>query len=72
MNTYSYQGGPPMKTYFLTVFEKDGTNVLDDTFQAENDDQAKEIGTKKLEEQGFSEHTHRCVAPEGHLVLFHR
>ncbi|MBA2174579.1 hypothetical protein H0266_06610 [Halobacillus locisalis] len=61
-----------MKTYFLTVFEKDGTNVLDETFEAEHDDQAKEIGTQKLEEKGFSEHTHRCVAPNGHLVLFHR
>lgn len=70
MNTYS--GGKTLKTYFLTVFEHDGTNVLDDTFQAEGDDKAKEIGQKKLEEHGFAEHTHRCVAPEGHLVLFHR
>ncbi|WP_226576691.1 YhzD family protein [Halobacillus litoralis] len=61
-----------MKQYFLTVFEKDGTNVLDETFEAENDNQAKEIGTKRLAEQGFSSHTHRCVAPDGHLVLFHR
>ncbi|MBH0228696.1 hypothetical protein LCL89_07485 [Halobacillus yeomjeoni] len=61
-----------MKKYYLTVFEKDGTNVLDETFEAENDDQAKEIGQEKLEEKGFSHHTHRCAAPEGHLVLFHR
>ncbi|UOR13224.1 YhzD family protein [Halobacillus amylolyticus] len=61
-----------MKKYFLTVFEKDGTNVLDDSFEAENDSEAKKIGEGKLEEQGYQEYTHRCVAPEGHLVLFHR
>lgn len=61
-----------MKTYYLTVFEKNGTNVLDETFKAENDDQAKKIGTEKLEEKGFSDYTHRCASPEGHLVLFHR
>ncbi|MFD2924368.1 YhzD family protein [Halobacillus naozhouensis] len=61
-----------MKKYFLTVFEKDGTNVLDESFEAENDSEAKKIGGDKLEEHGFSEYTHRCVAPEGHLVLFHR
>ncbi|CDQ21122.1 YhzD family protein [Halobacillus karajensis] len=61
-----------MKTYYLTVFEKDGSNVLDESFQAESDDQAKKIGAEKLAEKGFSDHTHRCVAPEGHLVLFHR
>ncbi|UOQ43523.1 hypothetical protein MUN89_16615 [Halobacillus salinarum] len=61
-----------MKKYFLTVFEKNGTNVLDETFEAANDEEAKKIGQVKLQEHGFEEHTHRCAAPEGHLVLFHR
>ncbi|WP_173917023.1 YhzD family protein [Halobacillus sp. Marseille-Q1614] len=61
-----------MKKYFLTVFEKNGTNLLDESFEAENDKDAKQIGTQKLEEKGYLEHTHRCAAPEGHLVLFHR
>ena len=61
-----------MKKYFLTAFERDGTNILNDTFEAENDDQAKKIGGEKLKDQGLEEHTHRCTAPEGHLVLFHR
>ncbi|MCP3026766.1 YhzD family protein [Halobacillus sp. A5] len=61
-----------MKKYFLTVFEKDGTNVLDETFEAEDDTEAKRIGADKLEQEGYSEHTHRCAAPEGHLILFHR
>ncbi|WP_347861245.1 YhzD family protein [Salimicrobium sp. PL1-032A] len=61
-----------MKTYFLTVFEKDGTNIVDETFEAKNDEEASTIGKQKLEEQGYEEKTHRCAAPEGHLVLFHR
>ncbi|MFC7062652.1 YhzD family protein [Halobacillus seohaensis] len=61
-----------MKKYYLTVFEKNGTNVLDETFEANNESEAKQIGKDKLEEKGFSEYTHRCVAPEGRLILFHR
>ncbi|ALC91955.1 hypothetical protein AM500_20780 [Bacillus sp. FJAT-18017] len=60
-----------MKTYKLTVFEQDGEKLLDDSFQAENDDQAKEIGQKALEEKGFAEKTHRCTSPAGKLLLFH-
>ncbi|SDX47297.1 YhzD family protein [Salimicrobium album] len=61
-----------MKTYFLTVFSQDGTNLIDERFEAEDDKSAAEIGKEKLAEQGYEEKTHRCVAPEGHLVLFHR
>ncbi|MEQ6377254.1 YhzD family protein [Bacillaceae bacterium S4-13-56] len=61
-----------MKKYFLTVFEKDGSSLLDEVFEEENDRQAKTKGEQLLEEKGYLEHTHRCVAPEGHLVLFHR
>ncbi|MCP3033271.1 hypothetical protein LF817_18250 [Halobacillus sp. A1] len=61
-----------MRKYYLTVFEKDGTNVLDEVFEANDDKEAKRIGQDTLEDKGFSEYTHRCAAPEGHLVLFHR
>lgn len=61
-----------MRTYYLTVFNPDGEKLLDETFTAENDDAAKTIGQEKLEENGYSEHTHRCVNPEAKLVLFHR
>ncbi|TCT23649.1 YhzD-like protein [Melghiribacillus thermohalophilus] len=61
-----------MKTYYLTVFEKDGSKLLDETFQARDDNEAKQRGMEKLKEKGFEEHTHRCAAPEGHMVLFHR
>lgn len=61
-----------MKTYFLTVFDKSGAKLLDETFEAANNDEAKEIGTARLEDEGYSEYTHRCVSPEAKLVLFHR
>ncbi|HLS09769.1 YhzD family protein [Lentibacillus sp.] len=61
-----------MKTYFLTVFDKSGERLLNETFEASNNDEAKKIGQKRLDEEGYSEYTHRCVSPEAKLVLFHR
>ncbi|WP_164669585.1 YhzD family protein [Virgibacillus doumboii] len=61
-----------MRTYFLTVFDKSGEKLLDESFEAVNNDEAKKIGEARLEEEGYSEHTHRCVSPEAKLVLFHR
>ncbi|KGX86155.1 YhzD family protein [Pontibacillus marinus] len=61
-----------MKAYVLTVFAQDGTQLLEESFEAPNDDDAKKIGEQKLADQGYEDHTHRCVAPEGHMVLFHR
>jgi len=59
-------------TYYLTVFSKKGEKLMDETFEAENDEQAMELGTKRLEEENYEGHTHRCVNPRGKLVLFHR
>lgn len=61
-----------MRTYALTVFEKTGEKLLDESFTAENDVEAKKIGEAQLADKGFSEHTHRCVSPEAKLILFHR
>lgn len=61
-----------MAEYTLTVYAKDGENLLDESFAAQNDDEAKEIGLNKLQEHDYAEHTHRCVAPDARLVLFHR
>ncbi|RDU35308.1 hypothetical protein DRW41_18665 [Neobacillus piezotolerans] len=60
-----------MKTYKLTVFERDGEKLLDESFQAENDDAAKEIGRKTLEEKELNKKAHRCTSPAGKLLLFH-
>lgn len=61
-----------MKNYVLTVFSKTGEKLLDEAFQAKNDEEAKVIGQKKLAEEGYSEYTHRCVTEDARLVLFHR
>lgn len=61
-----------MRNYTLTVFDPSGEKLLDETFTATNDEEAKEIGTAKLEKEGYSEHTHRCVTPDAKLLLFHR
>jgi len=61
-----------LKTYYLTAFDKTGEKLLDESFEAENNHKAQEIGKERLEEEGYSEHTHRCVSPDAKLVLFHR
>ncbi|MFD1360972.1 YhzD family protein [Lentibacillus salinarum] len=61
-----------MRQYFLTVFDKSGEKLLDESFDASGNDEAKQIGRKRLDEEGYHEHTHRCVSPEAKLVLFHR
>ncbi|WP_284139507.1 MULTISPECIES: YhzD family protein [unclassified Virgibacillus] len=61
-----------MKTYVLTVFDKAGELLFEESFEATNNEEAQQIGKAKLEEKGYSEHTHRCVSPDAKLVLFHR
>ncbi|MBS4188761.1 hypothetical protein KHA94_00825 [Bacillus sp. FJAT-49705] len=60
-----------MKTYKLTVFEKNGEKLLDESFQAGDDHEAKGMGEKMLQEKGFDEKTFRCTSPAGKLILFH-
>ncbi|MFK9094189.1 YhzD family protein [Bacillus salipaludis] len=60
-----------MKTYKLTAFEATGEKLLDEAFQAENDDAAKQHGEQLLSEKNLLEKTHRCTSPSGKLLLFH-
>jgi hypothetical protein len=61
-----------MPNYTLTVFEKDGTKLVDETFVAENDKEARAKGEALLEEKGYENHTSRVTSPMGKLVHFHR
>lgn len=61
-----------MKTYFLTVFDQTGERLLNESFEASDNEEAKKIGQTRLDEEGYSEYTHRCVSPNAKLVLFHR
>ncbi len=60
-----------MKTYKLTAFEANGEKLVDETFQATNNEEAKGTGEKLLTQLGFHEKTHRCTSPTGELILFH-
>jgi YhzD-like protein len=61
-----------MSMYYLTVFEKNGEKLLDESFEAQSDQEAKEIGERKLKEKNLFEKTHRCTSSAGKLVLFAR
>ncbi|WP_066316750.1 YhzD family protein [Bacillus sp. FJAT-29814] len=60
-----------MKTYKLTAFEANGEKILDEAFQAENDEAAKKQGEQLLAEKNLLDKTHRCTSPAGKLLLFH-
>lgn len=60
-----------MDLYKITSFKPTGELVVDENFEAENDDAAKAIGEQKLQELGIAETTHRVVSPRGKLILFH-
>ncbi|WP_042224529.1 YhzD family protein [Oceanobacillus manasiensis] len=61
-----------MRTYALTVFDQSGKKLLDESFTATSDDEAKTVGQARLDDTGYQEYTHRCVTPEAKLILFHR
>ncbi|MCA1530929.1 hypothetical protein I6F46_38815, partial [Bradyrhizobium yuanmingense] len=69
MNDDSAKGDGDMPMYTLTAFERDGEKLLDETFEAANDEEAKKIGEQKLRERGCWEKTHRCVNASGKLIL---
>ncbi|MGP1910571.1 YhzD family protein [Metabacillus sp. JX24] len=61
-----------MGLYYLTAFGKDGEKLLDESFEAATDHEAKQIGTQKLEEKDALKKTHRCTTSSGQLILFER
>lgn len=61
-----------MSVYTLTVFEPNGEKLLDETFEAVNDSEAKKAGEARLKDLNFTHKTHRCTSPAGKLLLFHR
>jgi hypothetical protein len=50
----SYLGGDRMKTYKLTAFEAHGEKIVDESFQAEHDDAAKESSRKTFIREEFT------------------
>lgn len=60
-----------LRTYKLTAFEKTGKLLIEETFTAATDDEAKAKGNSMLEEKNLLEQTHRLASPAGKLLLFH-
>lgn len=60
-----------MRTYKLTAYEQTGKLITEETFTAENDEQAKDKGRTLLEEKELTSQTHRLASPAGKLLLFH-
>ncbi len=58
--------------YVLTVFDKTGEKLLEESFEAASEKEAKVTGEKILKEKNYLETTHRCTSTKGKLVLFHR
>lgn len=61
-----------MSKYVVTVFEKTGEKLFEETFEANNDKEARDKGEQMLEEKGYAESTHRVTSSSGKLVGFHR
>ena len=60
-----------MRTYKLTAYEQTGKLITEETFTAENDEQARDKGRALLEEKELIDQTHRLASPAGKLLLFH-
>lgn len=58
-------------TYYLTVFDKDSTVLLNESFDYEEDAEAISHGRKRLEEENYFHTTHRLTR-KGKLLLFYR
>jgi hypothetical protein len=60
-----------LKTYKFTAFEPTGKLIVEETWNFDNDEDAKKKGEQFIEEKGFTKTTHRLVNNAGKLVLFH-
>ncbi|MBM7646916.1 hypothetical protein JOD45_003151 [Scopulibacillus daqui] len=61
-----------MPKYTLTVYDKDGSKLLEESFEAANDEEGKALGTKRLKQENYENYTNRLTSDHGELILFHR
>ncbi|MDR9798713.1 YhzD family protein [Bacillus paralicheniformis] len=59
-----------MESYYVTVFNTGGETLLNERFEAADDEEAKEKGRGLLKEKQFLEHTHRVVHSSGKIIVF--
>jgi len=67
-----YRRDELMRNYYLTVFEKNGKLLVEKSFEAASNDEAKNEAFNFLTHKGYAQHTHRCVSDDAKLLLFHR
>ncbi|MCP1145874.1 YhzD family protein [Lysinibacillus endophyticus] len=60
-----------MRNYRFTAFEKTGEVLFDEVWSFNDDETAKVVGQKQIEEKGVADKTHRLVDSSGKLILFH-
>lgn len=65
-------GNQTMKSYYITVFGKKGKLLVEKSFEAATDDEAKNEAFNFLTHKGYDQQTHRCVSEDAKLLLFHR
>lgn len=59
-----------MGVYILTAFAKDGQKLLEESFEAMTEAEAKQRGEEILQQNDVT-HTYRCTSSSGKLILFH-
>lgn len=57
--------------YKLTVFEKNGKKLLDQSFEADSDEAAKTHSFELIQKLAGEDKTYRCTSSDGRLLLFH-
>jgi hypothetical protein len=60
-----------MLSFKLTAFDKNGHKLLEETFQSNSEESAKQQGEQILKEKDLLDKTHRCTSSAGKLILFH-
>ncbi|UCZ54308.1 hypothetical protein LGQ02_05970 [Bacillus shivajii] len=61
-----------MSKYFLTAYDKKGNHLLNEIFEATNDQEAKETGLSRLTKENLLDNPSRVVRSSGGLVHFHQ
>jgi hypothetical protein len=61
-----------MTNFVLTVFAKDGEKLLEKSFQATSEKEAKLLGEELLKENKYEAYTSRVTSSTGKLILFNR
>jgi|GEM_PF-3801074 hypothetical protein len=60
-----------MKTYYLTAYSPGGEHLINESLQADTDDEAVKAAVKRLEEEELTDVPSRLVRSSGGMLHFH-